>query len=155
MASKSRPAAVAVPDSTGACSRDAAWPTRAGLVQSSRVFSVLSRSLHVCCVASSRGVCLILPDQPLFRSHLCGYRTRLNVPDRGIYGYAARPFACSHKATCPRWPDLQCGQDALDSKSWESMSLLLCLSENRNLLFQTDHPTLQADIIPAGLSPLL
>lgn len=102
---QSRPAAVAVPDSTGACSRDAAWPTQAGLVRSSRVFSVLSRFPHARCVASSRGVCLILPGQPLFTSHLRGHGSPSQRPTPGNLRLCGRPFACSHKATCSRWPD--------------------------------------------------
>lgn len=74
-------------------------------MRSSRVFSILSRFPHASCVASSRGVCLILPDQPLFMSHLRGYRTHLKCPGPGNLRLCGRPFACSHKENCPRWPD--------------------------------------------------
>lgn len=62
--------------------------------------------------------------------------------------------ATSNSSQVARSP---CGCDALDSKLWESMSRFLCLSENEkwNLPFQTDHTMLQADMIPAGISPLL
>lgn len=35
-------------------------------------------------------------------------------PRPGNLRLCGRPFACSHKANCPRWPDFPCVQDALD-----------------------------------------
>lgn len=122
-------------------------------MRSSRVFSVLSRFPHAPCVASSRGVCLILPDQPLFTSHLRGLSNPLNVPDRGIYGYAA---GLSHAATKQLVPDGQISiwTERTLVQSWESMSRFLGLSENRKMLFQPDRTTLQAGLVPVRHSPL-
>lgn len=114
-------------------------------MQSSRVFSVLSRFPPARCVASSRDVCLILPDQPLFTSHLRGCRTHLNVPDRGIYGYAA---GLSHAATEQLVLDGQIfhADRTHRNQPWESISRLLGRPEKRNLLLSQPDNMLQAQI---------
>lgn len=125
-------------------------------MRSSRVFSVLSRFPHAPCVASSRGVCLILPDQPLFTSHLRRYRTHLNVPDRGIYGYAA---GLLHAATKQHVPDGQISidQDALGSSHGRACPASWVFPRAGRYCFNLIITTLQAGLVPveAFSAPLL
>lgn len=129
---------------------------RCSLADISRSRAVLPRFLRpikisacaLCCIVQRR---LSHPAGPasLHESPGC-----LSNPSQrsgpGNLRLRGRPFACSHKANCPRRQTARISMGAVHiyDQSWERVSRLSCLSAIRDSLFQPDTTMLQAEFIP-------